>query len=475
MNLYIHFLKNLKKDPKRIFIIEDKKKFSYLDIYNLILKFEKNSFKGSYITIINENSVYYFVLYLLCSKLNKTLVTLDHHLNLEHLKSHIINFNLNNILCSVELKKKLLKNNIKREFISDYPNNNHELRKTKIRKKNEIFLLTFSSGSTSLPKPIAISEKTKVDRARSNIDLFNIVKKDRIIISTPLHHTLAIRLMTIGIILGCEIAFLKKYNLHNFLKMIKKTRSTFTYFVSNQLSEIAKKKKNIKLIKSLKCIVSSSAKLPLKNKIELMKLFPKKIYEIYGLSEAAVVSNLDIKQYKDFTDSVGLAIKGVKIKIDNFKREKFGEIMIKSKFMCIGYLKNNKIERIKTNTYFRTGDIGYINKRFLFFTGRLKKMIKVNGVSIYLEDIENVLQNKKIVDENVVLPIYDKNNINPRICLLYRKKNTSVSFIRNFCFKNLQSYQIPTYIFKVDSIPKNNMGKINMGEINTYVKMMIKT
>ena len=67
-----------------------------------------------------------------------------------------------------------------------------------------------------------MSEKTKIDRAKSNIKIFNLKSNDRIIISTPLHHTLAIRLMTIGIILGSEISFLENYKLDKFLRMIKK-------------------------------------------------------------------------------------------------------------------------------------------------------------------------------------------------------------------------------------------------------------
>ena len=132
--------------------------------------------------------------------------------------------------------------------------------------------MTFSSGSSSEPKPIVLSEETKVNRAKSNISIFNLKKKDKIIISTPLHHTLAIRLMTMGIILGSEIFYIENYNLEVFLNSIKNMKSKFTYFVSNQLNEIIKNKKNISKLNSLKCIVSSSAKLPIEIKTKLIKI-----------------------------------------------------------------------------------------------------------------------------------------------------------------------------------------------------------
>ena len=75
---------------------------------------QNNKFVGKFITIIGENSIYHFVLYLLCSKLNKTLVTLNHDTNFELIKEQIKNFKLNNIFCSIKLKiylKKSLNSN----------------------------------------------------------------------------------------------------------------------------------------------------------------------------------------------------------------------------------------------------------------------------------------------------------------------------------------------------------------------------
>ena len=473
MKIYDFFLKKLRKKPNSIFLSNENTSYTYKDLHDLIVSFEKCDFKGSYITIIRENSVYFFALYLLCSKINKTLVTLDHNSNFEILKKQIIEFKLNNILCSDKLKQKLISEKVKKNFLKE-SNNFKKKNINKKEKKNEIFLLTFSSGSTSLPKPIAISEKTKIDRANSNINIFSVKKEDKIIISTPLHHTLAIRLMTMGIILGSEIVFLQNYSLEKFLKTLKRKNCQFTFFVSNQLSEITKNKSYIKLLKPLKCLVSSSSKLPLDEKNELIKFYNKKIYEIYGLSEAAVVSNLDLKKNKLHVDSVGKPIPGVKVKINYFKNKKFGEIAIKSKYLCLGYYLNNKIKRLNKNKFFKTGDIGYIKGKFIYFAGRIKNMVKINGISVYLEDIENILKKNKVVNECVVLPIYSLKNINPRICLLFSKLDKSESYVRNYCYKKLPPYQLPTYIYKINKIPRNKMGKLNMIEIKKFIDVKTK-
>ena len=427
---------------------------------------QNNKFVGKFITIIGKNSIYYFVLYLLCSKLNKTLVTLNHDANFEVIKDQIKNFKLNNIFCSIQLKIYL-----KKSLNSNFLNIN---KKNKIifnnkKEKNEIFLLTFSSGSSNKPKPIAISEKTKIDRAIANIESFKVKKRDKIIISTPLHHTLAIRLMTMGILLGSEIIFMEKYNLTNFLKLVKLYNCKFTFFVSNQLIEISKYKRNLTFLKSLNCLVSSSSPLPLDEKNKLLKYFPKKIYEMYGLSEAAVVSVLKIDKKKQHINSVGRPIKNVKVKIDYFKKEEVGEISIKSKYLFLGYFTNNKLKKNNNKNYFKTGDVGFIKDGYIYFTGRKKNIIKINGISIYLDDIANFLIKKKIVEDCVVTSIENKMSVNPRICLLFKSNKFNASFIKNFCFKNLPIYQIPTYILKINRIPKNKMKKLNMVEIKKFI------
>ena len=246
-------------------------------------------------------------------------------------------------------------------------------------------------------------------------------------------------------------------------------KSKFTYFVSNQLNEIIKNKKNISKLNSLKCIVSSSAKLPIEIKTKLIKFYKNKIYEIYGLSEAAVVSNLELKKNDLYTGSVGKPIPGVKIRINYFKKKNFGEILIKSKFLCTGYYLNNKVKYLAKNKYFRTGDLGYLKDKYLYFQGRIKNMVKINGVSIFLDDIVSFLKKNNYVKDCIAIPIERKNNINPRICLLFVSKIYSISQIRNYCLKNLQIYQLPAYYFKVDKIPKNKMDKINMVEVKKIV------
>ena len=207
-------------------------------------------------------------------------------------------------------------------------------RKKKFYENNKDFLISFTSGSTGNPKPISLSQKTKIVRAKSNIEIFRLGQKEKSLISTPLHHTLAIRILTISILQGYEIYLMTNYHFENLLQIINENSITFTIFVSTQINQLLKKKNNFKFLGSLRSLISSSSILSINNKKILLKYFDRSIFEMYGLSELSVVTNFDISKNKSRLESVGKPINGIKINIQKKKNEKIGEILVKSKYVC---------------------------------------------------------------------------------------------------------------------------------------------
>ena len=188
-------------------------------------------------------------------------------------------------------------------------------RKKKFYENNKDFLISFTSGSTGNPKPISLSQKTKIVRAKSNIEIFRLGQKEKSLISTPLHHTLAIRILTISILQGYEIYLMTNYHFENLLQIINENSITFTIFVSTQINQLLKKKNNFKFLGSLRSLISSSSILSINNKKILLKYFDRSIFEMYGLSELSVVTNFDISKNKSRLESVGKPINGIKINI----------------------------------------------------------------------------------------------------------------------------------------------------------------
>ena len=88
-------------------------------------------------------------------------------------------------------------------------------------------------------------------------------------------------------------------------------------------------------------------------------------------------------------------IKGAEIKKDNIN----GEVCLRGENVCLGYAKNIKDlskKDINKKKLF-TGDLAFKDKDgFLYIVGRKKRIIKIFGIRINMDDIENLLKKNDI-------------------------------------------------------------------------------
>ena len=145
------------------------------------------------------------------------------------------------------------------------------------------------------------------------------------------------------------------------------------------------------------------------------------------------------------------------------------EIVLKGNSVFDGYLNyNNDFSYKKDNTNcFRTGDLGYIDGKYLYCKGRMDSQIKYKGYRIELMDIEYNIKSINNIQDCVVIPIYDKNNNVKKITAYVVANGISEKEIINKLSLLIPNYMIPkTFVF-LDKLPINNNQKIDR-------KMLIK-
>jgi long-chain acyl-CoA synthetase len=124
----------------------------------------------------------------------------------------------------------------------------------------------------------------------------------------------------------------------------------------------------------------------------------------YGLTETAPILALNrLDNFKD--NAAGIPLPGVEIKINNPDSEGIGEIFAKGKNVMLGYYKNPKLtEETFENSWFKTGDLGYIDSDgFLHISGRKKNVIiSKSGKNIFPEEIEDILNRNPFIQECLV-------------------------------------------------------------------------
>jgi long-chain acyl-CoA synthetase len=131
------------------------------------------------------------------------------------------------------------------------------------------------------------------------------------------------------------------------------------------------------------------------------------IFEGYGLSETSPVLSAN-KPGQVKVGSVGTPWPGVEIKIaPEPDRERDGEILAKGPGIMQGYYNkaDATAEVFTEDGWFKTGDIGYVDRdNYLFITDRKKEMIKTaGGKYVAPQPIENNLKVHGLVEQVVVI------------------------------------------------------------------------
>ncbi len=132
------------------------------------------------------------------------------------------------------------------------------------------------------------------------------------------------------------------------------------------------------------------------------------IYEGYGITECSPLVACNPPGKKPRFGSVGLPVYGVTVKIDKASDEdETGEILVKGDNVMLGYYKNEEAtkEVFTEDGWFKTGDIGYLDKDgYLYITGRKKNVIILsNGKNVFPEELEEHLSHSELVKESVVI------------------------------------------------------------------------
>lgn len=335
------------------------------------------------------------------------------------------------------------------------------------------FILTMTSGSTGEPKPIILTQRTKRQRIAAAQQLYGVNSDDITLAATPLYHSLAERLVLLPLTTGGTSVLMARFSPSEWLRHIDEHKVTFTIAVSSQLGQILPALKaidrNDATIASLRCLVSSSARIDHRTKADLVACFGGEFHECYGASEIAIATNLSNRDAETKLHSVGRPAPGVDVKIlakdgSWTAQGEVGEILCKTPMLFGGYyLRDDLTQAAMHGDYFRTGDLGRLDEDgFLYFMGRTKELIISGGINVYPTDVETALAKAPGVLECAAFPIQD-DHLGEVVGVALVPTDLSefnLRQVRHHCAKTLADFQLPRKYFILEQLPRNPMGKI---------------
>ncbi len=203
-----------------------------------------------------------------------------------------------------------------------------------------------------------------------------------------------------------------------------------------------------------------------------------KIRQGYGMTEGVVASTLNPTNNQK-EGSIGLPFTDVICKIvepntDNeLKNYEVGEIVFNSLTNMAGYYKNeeetnNVLKLHKDGKYYiHSGDLGYKDDDgFLYFKGRIKRMIVTNGYNVFPLELENVIEKCELVDRCCVVGVSDKERIEKVKAYIvlnknYKENEETTKLLKEYFAKNIAKYAIPREIEYISDLPKTKVGKVD--------------
>ena len=339
--------------------------------------------------------------------------------------------------------------------------------------ENDESLVLHTSGTTSRPKIVPLTNKNIFSSAENISKSLNLSENDHCLNIMPLFHIHGlIAILASSMKAGASVCASNGFNAIKFLDLAKSEKINWYSGVPTMHQTILlRARRNSEIAKELKLrlIRSSSASLPPAVFKDLNDVFNCPVIEAYGMTEAThqMTSNpLPPKQQK--AGFVGLPA-GPEVCIMNengdvLKQGEEGEVCIKGENVTLGYDNNEEANKTSfTNGWFRTGDQGYFDKEgYLKISGRLKEIINKGGEKISPLEVDNVLMDHPFIDQAVCFGYDDKmlgENIASAI-IIKSGETCSENDVLEYAQEKLAKFKIPKKIFFVEEIPKGATGKL---------------
>ena len=481
------FEKQVEKTPENIAVVFEDKEITYRELNrkaNQLATFLRENKKikpNDIIGIMLPRSIELISTIIAVLKSGGCYIPIDPTYPEKRIEYMLENSNAKLLLTNFKLSNTI---NFKDKTIVEFKENKiYELKDKNLKNINnseDLSYIIYTSGSTGLPKGVMLKHKSlsnlclylnqKVEFLQDNCKYKNMASVTTASFDIFVFETLICLQKGLKIVLANEDEqripqLLDKLISKNDVQLIQMTPSRMQIFLDNI--------KDMPNLSKLKYVTLAGEALPIKLRDELVELGIKKIYNGYGPSETTVFSTFtDVTEKNKINIGVPLANTQMYILDKNLKVVPIGvtgELYISGDGVGKGYLNRGDLtkERYINNPYveksvmYKTGDIcKYDDNGQIYYLGRVDNQVKIRGLRIELEEIENkILEFPCIKKAKVIKQIIGKREI---IAAYYiANKRIRITELRKYLYDRLPNYMVPSYFTALDEFLYTPNGKID--------------
>ena len=345
----------------------------------------------------------------------------------------------------------------------------------------------FTSGSTGVPKGVAITQRSIIDYIDWAAEEFSIDENVKIANQAPFYFDNSI--LDIYLCMSCGATLYIPPEMYyafqaKLLAYLEEKKITFIFWVPSALVGSA----NSGLLErfdlsAIKKVLFCGEVMPNRHLNIWRRVLPEAEFaNLYGPTEITDVCSF-FRVNREFADDdplpIGKACRNTEIMLLDDENclitepDKKGELCVRGTSLSVGYYANeektsvafvqNPLNPYYEEKIYRTGDLAHYNEfGEIMFDGRKDFQIKHMGYRIELGEIETAILSMEEIDNACCL--YDEEH--KRIVSVFQSKQGIDGLaIRKRLMSILPKYMIPSEYFAVEKMPLNDNGKINRKQL----------
>ena len=338
----------------------------------------------------------------------------------------------------------------------------------------ETAFIIFTSGTTSKPKAVQISQRSlSFDADAFNANVGEYAGRS-ICVAVPLFHILGLLMSYAYLCRGATVCLPANYKPETLVREIDAHRVADMAAVGAVylgLAEAEGFEKNVVPNLHL-CMIAGGMSTPVQMMRLELQYANATFINMYGQSEAApltMVRPSDLVEQR--AQSVGQAIDGLDVRISDGKggflpRGEIGEVVARGSNLMNGYDKlPQEMQPIDENGWLHTGDLGLLDEKgYLYLAGRIKDVIIRGGENISPSEIETALSRMDNIREAKVMgaphPIYGE-SVEACVTMTDGGASFDQEAIKNALRGVIARFKVPSHIFLYDHFPLNVNGKLD--------------
>jgi amino acid adenylation domain-containing protein len=355
---------------------------------------------------------------------------------------------------------------------------------------DDVAYVLYTSGSTGVPKGVMVTHNNITNYIDWALGYFNITADDHILGTAPFYFDMSTFDIFSALAAGASLCIATEELLlfpEKLVRFMEQEKITLWKGVSSLLMYMYR----AGVVRSdrmplLKTIIFAGEPFDAQYLHQWMDAFPQKsFYNGYGPTEATGVSLCyHVKRPPEMGQPIpiGKPCKGAKaILVDENDKlvviGELGELCISGACLAKGYL--NDPEKTKSRftpppsgcdvgeLIYHTGDLcRQTPEGDYIFVSRKDLQVKWMGYRIELNEIEiNLMAHPQVRSAVVLLSGTGNNGLNELVAFYEADAKIDSACLSQFLEKRVPTYMIPKIFIQVDSLPRNDRGKIDRDEI----------